>query len=89
MKMSRRAEFVDAHGIMLVQEDATGSNKTYAAVVLIRTGENNKMRNWIVQILDSNGDVRYQIECFGNEQKALNLAFQLEQKWFKRNQIRE
>lgn len=43
-------------------------------------------QNWIVQMLDSNGEVRYQIEWFGNEQQALSLALQLEQKWLKRIQ---
>lgn len=38
-------------------------------------------KDWSVQVLDAQGDVKLQAEVFGTEEKALGLSRTLEQKW--------
>lgn len=38
-------------------------------------------KDWSVQVLDVQGDVKLQVETFGTEEKALGLSRTLEQKW--------
>lgn len=40
-----------------------------------------KSKEWNVQFLDVNGDVKYQISTFGTEDKAVKLARKLELRW--------
>lgn len=40
-----------------------------------------KSKEWSVQILDVNGDVKYQISQTCTESKAITLARKLEQMW--------
>lgn len=41
----------------------------------------NQVREWNVQFLDVNGDVKYQISQTCTESKAVTLARKLEQMW--------